>query len=221
MSEIQTTKALTQAIALALAEPDRANLHQFLEEFEQALTTVPPPAQLQVAATMLYQLVDLYVARADRLLDDWEERHNPPTLEEPILTAEMLQEVLRHSMTLNLEEVLEVIAPQQRHTQSSDSLVEEVEKTNLLEFLEAIDEEQNKQQALQVAHNEDVSAWVTAIHEALSDFARRDIPKVSMLDVQRSLNLPLIEVWLGLLLGGFVLEQGEFYSNQVWIVQEL
>jgi hypothetical protein len=220
MSEIQTTKALTQAIALALAEPDRANLHQFLEEFERALTTVPPPAQLQVAATMLYQLVDLYVARADRLLDDWEERHNPPTLEEPILTAEMLQEVLRHSMTLNLEEVLEVIEPQQRHTQPSDSLVEEMEKTNLLEFLDAIDEEQSKQQALQVAHNEDVSAWVTAIHEALSDSARRDIPKVSMLDVQRSLNLPLIEIWLGLLLGGFVLEQGDFYSNQVWIVQE-
>jgi len=42
---------------------------------------------------------------------------------------------------------------------------------------------------------------------------------MSLIDLQNKLKLPIVEVWLGLLLGDFKLEQkGAFYdSNKIWI----
>jgi hypothetical protein len=39
------------------------------------------------------------------------------------------------------------------------------------------------------------------------------------MDLQTALSLPIIEIWLGLLLGDFKLEQrGRFYDpNEIWI----
>ncbi|MCC5654885.1 hypothetical protein LC609_35010 [Nostoc sp. XA013] len=43
--------------------------------------------------------------------------------------------------------------------------------------------------------------------------------EISLVKLQRALEMPMVEVWLGLLLGGFTLEQrGDFYHNQnVWV----
>jgi hypothetical protein len=40
-----------------------------------------------------------------------------------------------------------------------------------------------------------------------------------LIDLQTALPLPMVEIWLGLLLGDFKLEQrGEFYNaNEIWI----
>jgi hypothetical protein len=42
-----------------------------------------------------------------------------------------------------------------------------------------------------------------------------------LLELQRAVELPLVQVWLALLLNGFEIEQrGEFYeTEQVWIVR--
>ncbi|MDB9317134.1 MULTISPECIES: hypothetical protein [Cyanophyceae] len=44
--------------------------------------------------------------------------------------------------------------------------------------------------------------------------------EISLTKLQRMLRMPMVEVWLGLLLGGFVLEQrGDFYHSQnIWII---
>ncbi|MEH1910273.1 hypothetical protein [Nostoc sp.] len=43
--------------------------------------------------------------------------------------------------------------------------------------------------------------------------------EISLTQLQGGLKMPMVEVWLGLLLGGFTLEQrGDFYHNQnVWV----
>ena len=40
-----------------------------------------------------------------------------------------------------------------------------------------------------------------------------------LMDLQKALKLPIVEIWLGLLLGDFKLEQrGHFYdSSEIWI----
>jgi hypothetical protein len=40
-----------------------------------------------------------------------------------------------------------------------------------------------------------------------------------LIDLQKALKLPIVETWLGLLLGDFKLEQrGNFYdSSEIWI----
>ena len=44
---------------------------------------------------------------------------------------------------------------------------------------------------------------------------------VSLLELQRSVEMPLVQVWLALLLNGFEIEQrGDFYdTEQVWILR--
>ncbi|WP_414546423.1 hypothetical protein [Nostoc sp. CCY0012] len=44
---------------------------------------------------------------------------------------------------------------------------------------------------------------------------------ISVDKLQRVLKMPMVEVWLGLLLGGFQLEQrGEFYNSQdIWLLR--
>jgi len=84
-----------------------------------------------------------------------------------------------------------------------------------LEKPEIIDPEAAYQQAISLAHDEDVSEWGSAISAWLN---QRDQP-ISLLKLQRSLRI--VQVWLALLLNGFKIEQrGEFYQTEhVWILR--
>lgn len=210
----QVQLALNTAIQQAIADPSTANLTHLLQMVEQSLVQLPQEAQLRVAGELLYQLAEVCAARAIYLLEDWEEKHNP-CLTEPILTATMLQEVLRHSMTLNLDGVLEEASPQPWASQPAESVIAELDKSSLLELLNHLDQEQAKQKALDVAHNEDVSAWIQAIAAWMQNHSQ----EISLLELQQSLQMPLVEVWLALLLGGYRVEQrGEFYQVEaVWV----
>ncbi|MBD2121049.1 hypothetical protein [Trichocoleus sp. FACHB-262] len=60
---------LTQAIEQAIANPAAANLKALLEELECISPSLPEAEQLQVAEDVLAQLIDIYVCRAEQLLD--------------------------------------------------------------------------------------------------------------------------------------------------------
>jgi len=66
-----------------------------------------------------------------------------------------------------------------------------------------------------LAGDENVDAWRGAIAQYLVQVK----DEISLVKLQRKLKMPMVEVWLGLLLGGFALEQrGEFYNNDnVWV----
>ncbi|MEX0272286.1 hypothetical protein AB3R30_24525 [Leptolyngbyaceae cyanobacterium UHCC 1019] len=211
----QIESDLELAMQQAIADPSSANLHQLLGRLEQALIDLPQESQLQVAGTILAQLVDIYASRANCLLEEWEEKYNPAQ-GEPILTAKLLHEVLRQTMTLNLDEVLEDAPSWQENPSPSDSVVGAVDQSNLLEFLAQMEQEQAKQDALAVAHDEDISAWIGKISQWMNEHQNKD---VSLFELQRSLQMPFIEIWLALLLGGYVIEQrGDFYQTEgVWV----
>jgi hypothetical protein len=205
---------LELAIGQAIADPSSANLRQLLQKLEQLLVGLPQEGQLPLAGTILAQLVEIYACRAHYLLEEWEEEHNP-IQDEPILTGELLHEVLRQTMTLNLDDVLSDPSLCQLNPQPSDSVAGAVDKSNLLEFLAQMESEA-KQDAIAVAHDEDIAAWIGAIAHWMKAHQSQD---VSLLELQRSLQMPFIEVWLALLLGGYAIEQrGDFYQTEgVWV----
>jgi hypothetical protein len=84
-----------------------------------------------------------------------------------------------------------------------------LEQASLLGF------EEKFEQAISTAHAEDVSAWV----EAIAHCIKNNFSPIRLIDLQTALGLPIVEIWLGLLLGDFKLEQrGSFYdSNEIWI----
>ena len=206
---------LTQAIEQAIANPADANLKALLGELDCILPSLPAAEQLQVAGDVLAQLIDLYVCRGEQLLNAWEEQYNSSPCE-PILSADLLQEVLRHTMTLSLDEIWVTAEPKPQPPQPTDTVVGVVAQTNLLEFLNQTHPEQAQRSALDVAHEEDITTWVQAIAQWLQ---QQPQPQVSLLELQRSLQMPLIQIWLALLLGEFTLEQrGNFYQlDSLWI----
>jgi hypothetical protein len=75
--------------------------------------------------------------------------------------------------------------------------------------------EEEFEQAISTAHTENVSAWIEAISHCIAN----NSSPIRLLDLQTALQLPIVEIWLGLLLGDFKLEQrGEFYNaSEIWI----
>ena len=67
---------------------------------------------------------------------------------------------------------------------------------------------------LELAGKENVPAWTNAIAQWLT--TRSTTESVSLLHLQQELAMPLVEVWLGMLLGGQDLYQweqhGDFYD---------
>ena len=94
-----------------------------------------------------------------------------------------------------------------------DSVVGDVDKMSVFDMIDALDDADLKSQALAVSHAENISDWVKALA------AKQEASPQRLVDLQRQLQMPLIEVWIAALLGGFPLEQrGSFYETQeVWV----
>ncbi|MDX2231015.1 MAG: hypothetical protein NW220_15350 [Leptolyngbyaceae cyanobacterium bins.349] len=215
-ADAQHEQTLRTAIAQAIALPSSANLLKLLHDFDEVLPRLPHRVQLQIGGELLAQLIDIHISRVNLFLEEWELRHTPPCLEEPILTFDMLQSVLRQSMTLNLDELLDLTSPLPNGT-ADDSLVAMIDPQNLLQFLEKIDQEQTQRMPFDIAHDENIAAWTDLIRQWLNQQLQS---AVSFRELQRSLQRPPVEIWLALLLGDFVIEhQGEFYQGEIWIKQ--
>ena len=92
-----------------------------------------------------------------------------------------------------------------------------MEKVGVLTLVEQWETEAQtqQQQVLDLAHSEDVTAWAAAIAAWLQ--AAPSL-RVSLSELSKGLGMEWIEVWLGVLLGGFELEQaGEFYQSPIWV----
>jgi len=205
---------LRVAIQNAIANPTTVNVRLLLDAFDQEIAHLPEDNSFQSAGDVIVQLAELIELRSILLLEDWEERHRPPCLEEPILTYDMLQDVLRQTMSLNLDDILEL--PERKEREASDSIVGEVAKENLIQFLDQLEQEEAKQAALAIAYEENITAWITATRHWIN---QHSLP-VTFSELLHHLQMPFAQVWLALLLGDFPLEQrGDFYNPQSILIQ--
>ncbi|MHC5861957.1 hypothetical protein [Nostoc sp.] len=140
----------------------------------------------------------------------------------PIVSTDLFAGLVRTTMHLDLDDLIEPQTPQtfKPHgphqflypNQEGDSVVAPVEKANILAML---DEVTTLEDVRNLASDEDVPKWQSAIANHLINVK----DEISLTKLQQGLKMPMVEVWLGLLLGGFTLEQrGDFYHNQnVWV----
>lgn len=133
-------------------------------------------------------------------------------------------------MEIDLEQFIEPLASLPRRVLDRQSLSDEqgtvIGELNQAALLQALDEQMNQypglteaeafNQTMEIAHDEDVSSWVGAINQCLQ---KRQISTISLVSLQQLMGVPLVQLWLALLLGEYVMEQhGEFYDvEQVWI----
>jgi hypothetical protein len=216
---------LRQQIEAALQAPETANFASLYQLFDQLLAQQPLDMQLQVGGLVLLQLSELCVARANCLIADWETQHSPI---EPLVDLESCLDLFVQSLSINISDLFEPdpmqypSQRQQRHhlEEATGSTVEEVDKAALLDLADLVEvpltDLDIADQIQHLAHDENVEQWSQAITEAL----RRQNSTVQLNELQQILKLPLVELWLGLLLGGYDLEQrGDFYDGQtIWVL---
>ena len=158
------------------------------------------------------QLAGLCEAKSELLWEDWQDAHNA---DGPVMDDDWLQGLTRQTQELDFSDLVN----RSYHTHPNadkadeDSIAGDVEKLSVLDMLDALDDTDLKSQALAVSHAENVSDWVKALAAKQVDSAQR------LVDLQQQLDMPLIEVWIAALLGGFPMEQrGSFYQTQeVWV----
>ena len=195
--------------------PETADVLSLWAQFEGELAGLGQRDRLRVAGDVLVQLAGLCEAKADVLWEDWQDTHNA---DGPVMDGDWLQGLTRQTQELDFSDLVN----RSYHANSEnlnedkeekDSVAAGVEKLSVLEMIDALDEADLKSQALAVSHAENVSDWVKALADKQENSPQR------LVELQQQLGMPLIEVWIAALLGGFPLEQrGSFYQTQeVWV----
>jgi len=191
------------------------DFQNLLDAVERVVSHLPESQQLRVAGDALLRIAELCESRAELLTTEWEEAYR-----DPIVGQGFFAEMVRQTMAVDLSDLMEplpVRKPRTKPEKQSEVIVAMVEKEAVLAMVEQIEEEAEAQMqaVLRVAHSEDVSGWTGAIARWLE----RQPGEVSWGELESGLGMPWVEVWLGLLLGGFRVEQrGEFYQREtIWV----
>lgn len=222
---------LWQSLEAASRFPETADLRSLCDALEQTLSDQSLAKQLTVAGDVLVQISEVHAARADLLISGWERRHNPA---EPVVNLENCLDLFVQSLTLDVSELFEEPEPiqypanrkQKSSIQEEGSVVGEVNKNALLNWVDqvaadqALNEAQMAEQIRDLAHGENVEEWSRAISDYLAtDTSRQDcqdIISVSLLELWNGMQTPLVEIWLGLLLGSrtyqFSRTNNDFYA---------
>jgi hypothetical protein len=211
---------LWDVISTARQYPEDANFLMVFKLLDLTLLDLDTRSQLRIAGEAVCQIADLFCDHSSFL---FKELHSRTANGEPIMADDAFDRYIRQSMVVDFDQFIEPLqglprkSPEQ--AKSINSVVAEIDKEVLIQSLEQeslLSFEEEFERAISTAHAEDVSAWIEAIAYSLKT---NDLP-MRLLALHDSLQLPIIEVWLGLLLGNFKLEQkGTFYnSNEIWIV---
>ena len=212
-------KQLELNLEVALEEaaeiPEQADVLSLWSRFEGEIEGLGRRDHLRVAGDILMQLAGICEAKADVLWEDWQDAHNA---EGPVMDGDWLQGLTRQTQELDFSDLVQ----RSYHTigdltdeakADEDSVAGSVEKTSVLDMIDALEDTDLKRQALAVSHSENVSDWVRAISDGQMGKPQR------LVDLQKQLQMPMVEVWIAALLGGFPMEQrGSFYQTQeVWV----
>ena len=137
---------------------------------------------------------------------------------------------VRQTMEVNLEQFIEPLTslprkvPERQEVVEGNSVVGELDRVAVLQVLDKqmsqepeLTEAEIFNRALALAHDEDVSAWSEEIAQWM---AEQQISTTPLVQLQQSMEMPLIQLWLALLLGGYAIEQrGKFYeAEQIWVL---
>lgn len=209
----------------AAIAPDTADVGQLLDVLDGSLTSLETRGQLQVAAEAIAQIVQVFQVRSTVAFEELEATASD---EGPVMPADAFDRYVRQSMEVDFEQFIEPIeslprkAPELRVLEDGKSIVGELDQAALLQALDeqmaqepGLTEVEAFNRAINVAHDEDVSAWTAAI---AGQFAQQE-QAIELLDLQQSVGMPLIQIWLAVLLGNFRLEsRGAFYEAEaIWV----
>lgn len=210
---------LWNVISSARLSPEEADLQMVFQLLDQTLVDLDTTSQLRISADAVCQITDLFCDRTNILFAEIQAK---ATDEGPVMPDDAFNRYVRQTVVVDLEQFIQPWESPPRKVaerqQDSSSVVGDIDKEVLLQCLEqekALSPAEEYAQAISIAHQENVSAWIEAIALRMS---QRTTP-IKLIELENILQLPRVELWLGLMLGDFKLEQRrKFYDTDgIWI----
>jgi hypothetical protein len=210
---------LWDVISTARQTPEDANFLMVFKLLDLTLVDLDTRSQLRIAGDAVCQIADLFCDRSNYL---FEELHSRTANGEPNMADDAFDRYIRQSMVVDFEQFIEPLPSLPRknpeQAKNGNSIVGKIDKEVLIQTLEQeslLSFEEKFERAISTAHTENISTWIEAIAHCIAN----NSSPIRLLDLQMALKLPMVEIWLGLLLGDFKLEQrGEFYNaSEIWI----
>lgn len=216
MASVQLELKLEIALEEAYEVPEQTDIIGLWTAFEPELAQLPQRDYLRVASNVIAELAALCEKKANLLWEDWEDAHNTAG---PVMDDDAFSGLVRQTQELDFSDLVQRSYREREPIEYEEDAISAVDKEAVLELLNVISQEKEidgqslKAQALSVSHAENISDWIEALSRSPIEAPLR------LTEVQARLKMPLMEVWLAALLGGFELEQrGGFYeTNEVWI----
>lgn len=208
----QLELALTHQVDDGFEDLDEVDILALTQRFDLLMVSLPVSEQLRVGGLFMDRLAELYQSRAMLLLDDWEEKYNS---QGPVFDASILDGLVRESQLVDLSEFVKS-SRRIRSPKVTGPLDDEDSVFLELDVEQAIAlAEQDQDEKVDLSHPEDVSAWSSQIQQ----WFEKHPQAIPLWELQQALQMPWVELCLGVLLGGFGLEQrGSFYElGTIWI----
>lgn len=218
MTAIQLELDFKQQLQEAQTSPTDDDWKQLWIAFDNIFSRTHWRDQLELAAEAIHEMAELHTLRADAIFEEL--RYSPD--DEPVLSDDFLADLFVQERPLDLgdliiEPELYVRSPSEKPDEIEGTVVEYLDKAEVLAAIEPkskAEELSGEDITLSVSHVEEVGAWVGAIRE----FLESEKDPVLFSDLVRGLGLVPVAVLIGVLLGGFRVEQrGEFYGSGVYI----
>jgi hypothetical protein len=211
MKAIQLELDFRNAIALALAEPEVADLRLLWRSLEPELLGLTEKEQLLAGGQAFSDLAEVIHRRAKLMLGDWVDQHNT---DGPIPDDDFLDGLVQKTMHLDISSLVKQPKSRRRAVATvedeGESVAEEVSKVTALLLAGAEAEEEPLPIAV-LEHDEDAVAWATVLREWMHS---QGVDEVKFLELMNGVRLSMVKVWLALLLGDFDLRQdGGFYDG--------
>jgi hypothetical protein len=193
----------------AIEFPETAEIKPLLDLLDQSIASKDLHIKLSEAGIAIEKLSAVLAAKCDRTLDKWDAKWNP---REPVLDLNQFPGLFVEPC-INLDSLLEPqfkrYYPENRESATQGSIVAEIESGKLADAIAELPEAQALEQAISLAHSEDIDAWIEIVRLALTQ-------PMGLSELVEKLDLSIVRIWIALMFGGFQLERsGDFYEGSI------
>jgi hypothetical protein len=218
---------LWEILQEASENPQEVEWCEIWQALDTALVDLDISEQLALAGEAVSQMSLIFQSRSKLAFEELDALTSD---EGPVMASDAFAQFVRQSMHVDFSEFIEYVKPYGRkpyEKQGLDditSIAVAVDKQDLLDVLEdwkvsPVLGPPDVDSVLAVSHTENVSDWVKAIAHY---FTVVGVDVVGWSELCDKITISPVEIWLGLLLGNFVLRQAEgvgldsFYDSEIF-----
>lgn len=174
---------LWQVLAVAQAEPETANMAVLCRHLEGL--------DLVDGARAIGEIGEIFRSKAEIVLAAIAASYLPQV--EPVIEDELWAHLYQRTFVLPDDRLY--LEPEHDYPESRQSVIKLGTEADVL-VAEEVYQAEVLQQVLGNAHSEDIPLWAERIRKVVAKSG-----DISLVDLQRRSRLPLVDLWLGLLLG--------------------